>query len=387
MFILIYVLFTTDTCFLFQEQYHLCYDAALTFQQSSECQFTPPAQPIVTRQRGSSIRGSLRSGSRHNSHSSSNDSRKKSKTTSPARSPTRSISQPRATPMRSESFKENQGSGGSGAHVYGGSDTTSTFGTHSQSVAPSTSLPGHTVIDGISTLPAATPAMTVAGSHTPAMTVAGSHTPAMTVAGSHTQAVAGSHTPVSHVSAAHTPTLAGPHGTAAPVMAAGQGDSVANHIAWGQEQPGTHTPSLSRDTPVLAQFYESPSPGPVGSSTPTQKMMFVPSPSPGVHNLSQAVMYGTGSQSSVYSGSQTPVLSGSQPLSMYGATGGPGSQTPPPSTPFTNNTSQYNTLPSTHTTLNNTQQQYHQLVEAQRHTSVTTTSHMDPAVAAESTPL
>lgn len=324
---------------------------------------------MLTRQRGSSR------GSRHGSHSSS-DSRKKSKTASPTRSPTRSLSQPRSTPMRSESFKENQreltASGGGGAHVYGGSQATSTFGSHlttplSQSVPTSA---GFSVPDGATSQPSPVQPQALATSVVTSV-----------AAPYHTPQIPGPHTP-------------GQNSSRQPQLGVGG----ANHVSYVQEQGG-HTPTSSRvavsqtPTPVatsgctLAQLYEGQSPALQQAHTPlaTQRPMYVPSPSPGLHTLSQTPVY-EGSQSSVYTGgSQTPVLSGSQNLSAYGASGG--SLTPPPSTlqtPYSNNTSQYNTLTSTAHSMNNTQ--YHQLVESQRHTPVTT-AYMDPAVAAESTPL
>lgn len=330
----------------------MCYDAAVTFQQSSECLFSPPTEPVLTRQRGSSIRGS-----RHGSHSST-DSRKKSKTSSPTRSPTRSISQQRNTPIRSESFKDNQKEL-TGPHVYGGSDATSTFGSRS---TPVSEVPtGYSATDGTVVLAVSQP-----GQYT------------------------GPPEPPSVVSVGQYPQVGGTAHTGANHMSYEQGTPTsAGYGSHSYAPSGSQTPVVGGGG-VLAQLYESPgppgvhTPGPPGVHTPSQKAMFAPSPSPvpaGLHSLSQAPVY-AGSQSSMCSGSQMPALSGSQSLSMYGATGG--SQTPPPSM-LQNNTYQYNTLTST-AALSNSNQQYHQLAEV--HTPIATShTHMDPAVAAESTPL
>ena len=326
----------------FQEQYHLCYDAAVTFLLSSECLFPPAPQPLSTsRQRNASQRGSAHRGSsRHGSHS-SNDSRKKSKTASPNRSPTRSISQQRNTPMRSDSLKESPAkptmelstsTAGGVAHVYGDSEATSTFGSHSTPAPAAEGTPG---------------GVAEPGAHTPVVRET-SHTPSLPAHGNMNTnhiALGQSHTPVP--------------GGGAP---------------YSHQGSGSHTPVLGGAGAALAQFYGSQTPSTV--HTTLQTTMYAPSPSPvpstGVHSLSQGAVY-TGSQSSVYTGSQTPALSGSQPLSMYGATGG--SQTPPPTS------SHYNSLNNTH------HHQHHQLLEAQRHTPTSAPLIMDPAVAAESTPL
>lgn len=161
------------------------------------------------------------------------DSRKKSVNSSPTRSPMRSLSQ-RNTPMRSDSFKDSPkgtmelgATQGGGAQVYGGSEATSTFGSHCTpppaGVVPPSSSSGpqglsdsqlsnsHTEQPGGHPAPGTTPlempdgnpqpvTYTPVPAHTP---VVGAHTP---VVGAHTPVVAGTPIPIAS-SASHTPVM------------------------------------------------------------------------------------------------------------------------------------------------------------------------------------
>ena len=372
--------------FCFQEQYHLCYDAALTFLQSSEF-LMPAAQPVLNRQRANSQRNSQRnSGSRHGSMGSV-DSRKKSFNSSPTRSPMRSVSQ-RNTPMRSESFKDSPkgtmelgSSLGGGAHVYGGSDATSTFGSHCTpppaAVPPATMPPASQGLSGSQSQ--------LTGSHTQ---LSGSHTqlsaahsvpvgvplqmpsgnPQPTSVDSYTPASAVVHTPVMGV---HTPMA----GTPVPVVASSQSHTPMS----GSLTPvvGSHTPvmgarSAPSDNPVQlqrgavsttesSQIYHGYH-GSLPHSKNEPQLLFngtsSPLPAPGAgYTLSQTPSGFTGSQSPVYNGSHDAFGSQSQ-SSMFSDS----SLLLPAST--TVNTSQLNSnVAAPH--LNSTQH-YHQLLE-QKH--------------------
>ena len=388
---------------LLQEQYHLCYDSAVTYLQSSEFLPPLPQQPLLTRQRSSSKRGS-----RHGSHSSA-DSRKKSKTVSPSLSPARSLSQ-RNTPMRSDSFKESPrgtmelvgtggGAGGGGAQVYGGSDATSTFGsrpldapvestssqpamqvhsdglghvqhhtlaTASSPASTGLALPGSNTPQltaasataygyGAPVLPASAPNVAMNGSHTPVMasgpnvaTPNGSHTPVL-----YTPAPSGSNTPVPAYGP-HTPVLAGPHTSTANPAAAYTPATVAppNHLL-----ATPHALAAVNGPTVLV-------PGPSPNSAGCQSQSPIPA------GLDMTPQVFAGSQSSVFTGSGF----GSQTLSLFS-----GSQTPPMSHMSLSPNSQNGPPPHVNT------HHYHQLLETQRHAP--NNSLPDRAVGADSTPL
>ena len=109
---------------LFQEQYHFCYDAVVDYLQSSDILYNYRQQKAAV----------------------TTDPKKKTRNSSPSRSPARSSSI-RNTPARNESFKgsaRNLELGNGGSHIYGGSDGTSTFGTHQSP----TSFPAYSGLGG-----------------------------------------------------------------------------------------------------------------------------------------------------------------------------------------------------------------------------------------------
>ena len=324
-----------------QEQYHFCYDTALNFLQSPE--FLPP-QPLLSRQHGSSQRGS-----RRGSHSST-DSRKKSKNSSPARSPTRSMSQQRNTPVRSESLRESPrgtmemkptGSGSVAAggvetsQVYGASDTTSTFGSHpAQATGPTA--------DSVTPVAVEPPTVAVGNS------VQSQDNRNHIQHGNQVPYTNASSTPI--LAASQTPVQVTPH--------------ISSSLTTSPYGAGSDTPLASHATP-------SSQPPIVASLTPAA----TPAATPVVPHTPPVPAYGSQSpfpelsQPSIFSESQMPGF-GSQTLSMFS-----GSQTPPISHLSLNSS---NSQPQSSHGLNN--QHYHQLVEAQRYTP-------NSAIGTDSTPL
>lgn len=420
---------------LFQEQYHLCYDAAVTYQQCSE--FLPPVapQPLPTRQRGSSMRGSS---SRHGSHSSA-DSRKKSKNPSPSLSPARSVSQ-RNTPLRSNSFKESpQGtlelkSTGAGMveapQMYGGSDGTSTFGLPSTPVVAGQPAVGHlpsvqVLCDGHNHHAAIAAAgqpynasspvsiAGMAGSNTPvlAASVPSSSSGQAHIPGVHTPIQPGPYTPVpQHTSVLPNTPVNGPvNGPAYVAHTPVLSGSPVNGPAYGAPGP-QHTPVLSGspNTPVNGPAYGSHTPilttshaptSVVGAQTPSQHtpasfhnpafaahppvMVGSDAPIPGPphapgHYSQSPIPAGLETTPPVFAGSQSSMYTGSQTpgfgsqtLSLFG------SQTPPMShMSLSSNNSQTGAFPP------HTNTHYHQLLETH-----TPNALPDRAVGAESTPL
>lgn len=379
-------------CCLFQEQYHLCYDSAVTYYQSSEFL---PVLPQQTRQRSSSQRGS-----RHGSHSSA-DSRKKSKNMSPSLSPARSVSQ-RNTPMRSDSFKESPrgtmelvasggGASGGGAQVYGGSDATSTFGSHMPQDVPVESTSNQPAVqvhsDGLNHVASASsPAsagLAFSGSNTPqlaASTAYGSSAPVL-AASAPNVAVNGVHTPVlasgpnAAPSGSHTPVLGlqhapAPNGSSTPVSAYGPHTPVLAASYTSNVSPAPQTPAVVNHT-------IAPSPHTLAARNEDSFLVPGTSPGPTGHQSQSPIPAGLDMTPQVFAGSQSSMFTGSgfgsQTLSLFS-----GSQTPPMSHVSLSPNSQNG--PPSHTNTH-----YHQLLETQRHAP--NNSLPDRAVGAESTPL
>jgi hypothetical protein len=284
---------------------------------------------------------------------------------------------------------------GGGAQVYGGSNATSTFGSHiPESTSSQPSVQVHS--DGLNQYhtSVAAPLAGQAGSNTPQLggsTMVAYGGPALAASapsiashGTHvpvqaTNPVAVASNGVGYSPGAHTPVLvstpvpSGPgtpvpasaHGAHTPVLAALYGPASSGN----QHTPmAAHTPLDQRHTPVMT-----------GQHPPTVSAVSGSSPAPGYQSqspvpagLDMPPHVFAGSQSSMLTGSQTPVF-GSQTLSLLS-----GSQTPPMShashSPISQN------LPPHHM---NTYH-YHQLLETQRHAP---NSLPDRAVGAESTPL
>lgn len=272
------------------------------------------------------------------------------------------------------------GAAAAAAQVYGGSDATSTFGSHpppdnlqaAVAMEAQNPLTGGSMGNHSNLVPTAPPVLP--GSNTPVMMA--SHAPtqpygANVPAGSNTP-LAASHAPTPPYGAnvpagSNTPVLMtsqapyGGAGSNTPVLMTSQAPTPP----YGAGAAGSNTPVLMAPTP--------PSYTPVqgGSHIPVASLAQIPpcgSQSPVAAGLEMPPQMFAGSQMSMFTGSQTPGF-GSQTLSLFS-----GSQTPP--------------LSRMSLSSNNSQQghmhYHHQLLETQR---CTPNSLPDRAVGAESTPL